>query len=346
MTDDVAALVLRDNTFQNQVLLYSRTRSAALLDEQGRYMRHLASRGRLNRRIEFLPNDEVLKERRQAGIGLTTPELAVLLAYNKMELYDQVLASDVPEDPYIATTLDRYFPALLRERFPQALQRHPLRREIIATHVVNSMINRVGPTFVHRLHEETGAAAADIVRAYTGTRQMFELVPLWRANEALDHQVPVSAQLEIIDATVRLLERGTVWLLQQRAALRDLDQTIRRFAPGLRGDRQRARALARRAGARAARRARVTPVFAGCAAGAGTARWCGSTRSLPGWTSSRWPRNSAPTSRPLLASISASAAGSSSAGCRSRSSSCRPTATGSAWHGWRCAATCRRSRAR
>ena len=157
MTDEVAALVLRDNTFQNQVLLYSRSRSAALLDEQGRYMRHLSSRGRLNRRIEFLPNDEALQERRKAGAGLTSPELAVLLAYNKMELYDEVLASDVPEDPYIATTLERYFPQLLRERFPQAIQRHPLRREIIATHVVNSMVNRVGPTFVHRLHEETGA---------------------------------------------------------------------------------------------------------------------------------------------------------------------------------------------
>ncbi len=234
MTDDVAALVLRDNTFQNQVLLYSRTRSADLLDEQGRYMRYLVSRGRLNREIEFLPDDDVLKERRKAGAGLTTPELAVLLAYNKMELYDEVLASDVPEDPYIATTLERYFPHLLRDKFPQALPRHPLKREIISTHVVNSMINRVGPTFVHRLHEETGAAAADIVRAYTGTRQMFDLVPLWQANEAMDHQVPVTAQLEIIGATVRLLERGTVWLLQQRAALRDLDQTINRFAPGLR----------------------------------------------------------------------------------------------------------------
>ncbi|WP_418321329.1 NAD-glutamate dehydrogenase [Piscinibacter sakaiensis] len=233
MTDDVAALVLRDNIFQNQVLLYSRSRSALLIDEQGRYMRHLTTRGRLNRRIEFLPNDEVLQERRAAGGGLTSPELAVLLAYNKMELYDEVLASDVPEDPYIATTLERYFPPLLLERFPQALHRHPLKREIIATHVVNSMINRVGPTFVHRLHEETGAAAADIVRAYTGTRQMFGLVPLWQANESLNHKVPVSVQIQIIDATVKLIERGTVWLLQKRSALRDLAETIDRFAPGL-----------------------------------------------------------------------------------------------------------------
>ena len=233
MTDEVAALVLRDNTFQNQVLLFSRTRSANLLDEQGRYMRHLVARGRLLRDIEFLPDDDTLAERRQAGGGLTTPELAVLLAYNKMELYDAVLASDVPEDPYIATTLERYFPQPLRERFPQALHRHPLKREIIATHVVNSMVNRVGPTFVHRLQEETGAAPPDIVRAYLGTREMFSLVPLWLANEALDNQVPVALQMENVGATVRLIERGTARLLQQRAALRELDKTIARFKPGL-----------------------------------------------------------------------------------------------------------------
>ena len=233
MTDDVAALVLRDNTFQNQVLLVTRTLSASLLDEQGRYMRHLSAGGRLNRRIEFLPSDDMLAERRKAGQGLTTPELAVLLAYHKMELYDQVLASDLPEDPYLSTTLERYFPARLREAFAPQLQRHPLKREIISTYVVNSMVNRVGPTFVHRLHEETGAAPPDIVRAYIGTRQIFGLITLWLANEALAHQVPVQEQIAIVQASVRLLERGTVWLLRQRAALRDLEATISRFMPGV-----------------------------------------------------------------------------------------------------------------
>ncbi|HEY1393548.1 MAG TPA: NAD-glutamate dehydrogenase domain-containing protein, partial [Methylibium sp.] len=233
MTDDVAALVLRDNTFQNQVLAVTCAAGADLLEEQARYMRHLAGAGRLNRRLEFLPSDEVLTERQQAHMGLTPPELAVLLAYHKMELYDQLLASDVPEDPTLATTLQRYFPPRLRERFAQQLQRHPLRREIIATHVVNSMVNRVGPTFVHRLHEETGAAPPDIVRAYMVTREAFDLVSLWLANEALDHQVGVQTQNEIVLASVRQIERGTVWLLHQREALRDLDATIRRFAPGV-----------------------------------------------------------------------------------------------------------------
>ena len=233
MTDDVAALVLRDNTFQNQVLAVTRSRGAVLLDEQGRYMRHLAARGRLNRALEFLPDDNALAVRQQAGQALTAPELAVLLAYHKMELYDLVLASDVPEDAYIATSLQRYFPARLHAQFPAAVERHPLKREIIATHVVNSMVNRVGATFVHHLQEETGAPEADIVRAYLATRQVFDLVPLWLATEALDNQVPEPTQNAIVLATVRLIERATVWLLQQRDALRNIDATIERFAPGI-----------------------------------------------------------------------------------------------------------------
>jgi glutamate dehydrogenase len=233
MTDEVAALVLRDNYFQNQVLAATRVRGVEALDEQARYMRHLGAAGRLNRALEFLPSDEQIAERRAAKLGLTAPELAVLLAYNKMELYDLTLASDVPEDPYIASALERYFPAPLRERFAPQLQRHPLRREIVATHVVNSMVNRVGSTFSHRLHEETGAAPADIVRAYVGTREVFALVPLWQANEALDGRVPVAAQNAVIHATVRLLVRGTVWLLHQREALRNLKATIERYAGGV-----------------------------------------------------------------------------------------------------------------
>ena len=233
MTDDVAALCLRDNTYQNQVLGVTRSRGPALLDEQGRYMRHLTAIGRLNRRIEFLPSDDVLAERRKAGQGLTTPELSVLLAYSKMELFDQVLDSDVPEDPYIATTLGRYFPERLSERFGPQMQRHPLRREIIATHVVNSMVNRVGITFAHRMQEETGAAAPDIVRAYLSTRQVFDLVTLWQANDALGHDVSLETKNAIALGTLQLIERATVWLLHEREALRDLAATIQRYEAGV-----------------------------------------------------------------------------------------------------------------
>ncbi len=233
MTDEVAALVLRDNYFQNQVLAVSRVRGVALLEEQSRYIRHLGNTGRLNRKLEFLPYDEAIAERKAAKQGLTTPELAVLLAYSKMELFDAVLGSDVPEDPFIATCLARYFPQPLRERHAEAIERHPLRREIIATYVVNSMINRVGSTFVHRLQEETGAAAPEIVRAYLATREVFDLVSLWRASEALDNRIADATQILIVAESVRLVMRGTFWFLRHRQYLADMVRTLQRFAPGV-----------------------------------------------------------------------------------------------------------------
>ena len=117
------------------------------------------SRGALSRAIEFLPSDDEIAERRTKGIPLTSPERAVLLAYSKMWLFDELLASDLPEDPWVGTALARYFPSVLKEKFGSYIERHPLKREIVATHVLNSMVNRVGSTFVHRLMETTGVDA-------------------------------------------------------------------------------------------------------------------------------------------------------------------------------------------
>jgi glutamate dehydrogenase len=233
MTDEVAALVLRDNYFQTQILSVSRARGVSLLDEQARYLRKLGNAGRLNRKIEFLPFDEEIAERKSARLGLVSPELAVLLAYSKIELFDAVLASDVPEDPYIRTALSRYFPVPLRERYAEQIESHPLKREIIATYVVNSMINRVGSTFVSQLQEETGAAAADIVRAYLAARQVFDVVSLWQEIEALDNVVADSVQTSMILDSSRLVQRGTLWFLRHRDQLVDLSATLARFSPGV-----------------------------------------------------------------------------------------------------------------
>ena len=233
MTEEVGRLVLRDNYFQTQVLSITRSRGLHLLDEQLRYIHYLSNAGRLNRRLEYLPFDEEIAERKGVGIGLTTPELAVLLAYHKMELFEALLASDVPEDSYISTALSRYFPQPLRERFPLQVRRHPLRREIIATHVVNSMVNRVGPSFIFRLQEETGAAPPDIVRAYLATREVFGVVPLWQDIEALDNLVADTTQTAMILEGLRLIQRGTLWFLHHRDHLRDLAATLARFSGGV-----------------------------------------------------------------------------------------------------------------
>ncbi len=196
-------------------------------------MQALEKAGRLNRAIEYLPTDETIAERRAAGQGLTSPERAVLLAYSKIWLYDELLASPLPDDPWVATALQRYFPGLLQERFAGYMPRHPLKREIIATHVTNSMLNRVGSTFVHRLVETTGARPHEIVRAYLMSREIFGLVGLWQAIELLDNQVADEVQSRMLIHTSDQLERGTTWLLRSRRLVDDMGETIGHFRPGV-----------------------------------------------------------------------------------------------------------------
>ncbi len=233
MTDDVAALVLRDNVFQTQVLSVTSHIAPQLLDAQTRFMQFLEKAGRLNRAIEFLPDDAEVAERRAAGLGLTAPERAVLLAYSKMWLYDEVLASPLPDDPWVATALERYFPQQLRSRFAGYMARHPLKREIIATHVINSMLNRVGSTFVHRLAETTGARPFEIVRAYLISREIFGIVSLWSAIEALDNVVADAVQSHMLIDLSRQLERGTKWFLRSKRLGEDMAATIGHFTPGV-----------------------------------------------------------------------------------------------------------------
>ncbi|HET9702149.1 MAG TPA: NAD-glutamate dehydrogenase, partial [Burkholderiales bacterium] len=234
MTAEVQALVLRDNYFQNQSLFLGGTLGKALLDAQARFIRFLERAGRLNRGLEFLPDDETIATRAQAGIGLTCPERAVLLAYGKMWLYDQLLDSDLPEDPYIGSALLRYFPGALRERFARQMLRHPLRREIIATYVVNSMVNRVGPTFVHRLQEETGRTAAQVVRAYVAARQVYDLATYWSAVQALDGRVPAAVQADLLIEAGRLIYRGTLWCLGRPSLPDGVAASVERVGNGVR----------------------------------------------------------------------------------------------------------------
>ncbi|MEO5698406.1 MAG: NAD-glutamate dehydrogenase domain-containing protein, partial [Burkholderiaceae bacterium] len=231
MTDDVAALVLRDNYFQTQALSVTGRLGVTFIDQQGRFMRHLEKEGRLNRAIEYLPTDEELAARKARGIGLTSPELAVLLAYGKMWVSDALMQSDVPEDPWIGTALERHFPTLLREKFAAYIPRHPLKREIVATHVLNSMVNRVGATFVHRLTETTGATPPEVVRAYLAAREVFALVPLWQQIEALDNQVADAVQSDMLIVLGELTARATTWFLRSGRLGEPMQQMVERFVP-------------------------------------------------------------------------------------------------------------------
>ncbi len=233
MTEEVGELVLRNNYLQGQALTMTESRSLDLLESQVRYMRSLERQGKLDRTVEYLPDAEVLEERRGAGQGLTRPELSVLLAYAKNVLYEEFLASDLTDSDFLLNDVVKYFPRPLRKRFGPQITDHPLKKEIIATIVANSVVNRVGITFVHDLVEETGENVEAIARAYSAARDAFALREIWGAIEALDNRVDASVQAEVGVAVSDLLRHGTLWFLRNQPQPLAIAETLARFTPGI-----------------------------------------------------------------------------------------------------------------
>jgi glutamate dehydrogenase len=178
MTDEVAHLVLRNNYQQTLAISLAQRRGLEDLGFQQRLMQTLEVRGELNRGVEFVPDEVAIAERRKRNAGLTRPELAVLLAYAKLSLYSELLDSPVPDDPYLGRELERYFPKEMSKRYSDALHAHRLRREIIATQLTNSMINRGGATLIVRIADQTGAASPAISAAFAAVRNSYELIEL------------------------------------------------------------------------------------------------------------------------------------------------------------------------
>ncbi|MGP3955377.1 NAD-glutamate dehydrogenase [Nonomuraea sp. 3N208] len=235
MTDEVAALVLRDNYAQNVVLAAARAQAVEMLHIHARYLRRLEREGLVNRELEFLPSDKTLAERRQARLGLTAPEFSVLLAYTKLVADAELLGSDLPDEQYLESWLVSYFPSDLRERFRTYMDAHPLRREIITTCVVNDLVNSMGTTFMHRFGEETGASTPDIARAWLVAREVFDLPSFYRAVESLDNKVSTDVQIAMLLEARKLVERGARWLLINRRPPLDLSASVSFFMKGVNG---------------------------------------------------------------------------------------------------------------
>jgi glutamate dehydrogenase len=234
MTDEVAALVLRQNYDQNRALAAAGAQAAQMLHVHSRYLRRLEREHRIGRRLDSLPGDKEIAERRSAGLGLTVPEFAVLLAQAKISAVQQVLGSSIPGDPFLRSVLTSYFPEPLQAAYASEMDLHPLRREIVTTMVVNDMVNRGGTTFLFRMNEETGASVPDISRAWLVAREVYGMTRFWAQVERLDGQVSVATQISVLLEGRKLTERAVRWLLLNRRPPFDIQATIGFFADGVR----------------------------------------------------------------------------------------------------------------
>jgi glutamate dehydrogenase len=234
MTDDVAALVLEHNYRQNMALAAARAQAPSLLHVHARYLRKLVRDKRLDPEQDVLPGEREIAERRSSGGGLTNPEFALLLAHTKISAGEEVLASSLPDDPYLHRVLDAYFPAPLQARFAGLMESHPLRREIITTSAVNEMIDTSGTTFLFRLIEETGASVPNLTRAWLVARDVFDMPAFWHQVSELEGEVSLAAQITLLLEGRKLTERAARWLLHNRRPPFDIQATVGFFADGVR----------------------------------------------------------------------------------------------------------------
>jgi glutamate dehydrogenase len=233
MTQEVASLVLRENCLQTSAISLSATQVVRAIELHSRYINELVRLGKLDRQLEFLPEEKVLMERKLIGEGLTTPEIAVLLCYSKIILKEAILASDVPEDAYLEQFLIASFPKPLQKTYSKQMQSHPLKREIIATKLSNMIVNEMGFSFVYRLQDETGASIPAIVRSYIIARSILEMDGIWGQIEALENKITAQHQSEILVVYMRLLRRISRWFLRSQRMHLDIVKTIHHYTPGI-----------------------------------------------------------------------------------------------------------------
>ncbi|HAF87868.1 MAG TPA: NAD-glutamate dehydrogenase, partial [Legionellales bacterium] len=189
--------------------------------------------GKIDRAVEFIPNEKAMLERKLSGAGLTAPTIAVLLCYSKMIVKEQLLATNVPEDAYLKTLLIHYFPKPLQERFSQEMQHHKLKREIIATKLSNILVNEMGFAFAFRMEDETGAPISAIARAYMIARRVLDIDKVWQELEAIEQSISGEQQADIIMMYVRLLRRVTRWFLRNQRLKLNIGKTIKLYTPGV-----------------------------------------------------------------------------------------------------------------
>ncbi|OFW79758.1 MAG: hypothetical protein A2887_03095 [Alphaproteobacteria bacterium RIFCSPLOWO2_01_FULL_40_26] len=235
MTDEVAQLVLADNQLQTQAVSIANSQGNLLLGEQSQFIDRLEKSKLLNRKIEFLPSRKEIDKRQIDKISLTRPELCVLLAYSKMDIYNQILNSNLIKDEYFEQELFSYFPQIMREKFADEIKNHQLRNEIIATQITNFVVNRVGITFVNQICQDSGFSIVDVVRSLIIACDSFHIREAWKEIEQLDGKVAHHIQMQMFLSSNKLLERSVLWLLraQTKGSVSDITKRLGKIADEL-----------------------------------------------------------------------------------------------------------------
>ena len=228
MTDEVGNLVLSDNRLQTQAISLASFQGKSMLGEQSQFLNRLEKTGLLNREIEFLPSRKEIDKRQNDQVSMTRPELCVMLAYAKMDIYNQILASDLVKDKYFEHELLSYFPKIMQEKFAEEIINHQLRREIIATQITNFVVNRMGITFISQLAQDSGFSVVDVVKNFIIACDSFRIREVWEEVEKLDGKIAVHIQMQMFLSAHKLLERSVQWLLRNQVK-GDLTKVVARF---------------------------------------------------------------------------------------------------------------------
>ena len=233
MTDDVADLVLRNNYLQTQAISMSEVRSIERIDETARVIASLERSGLLDRDLEFLPDEVEIEERKARRLGMTRPELSVILSYAKIDVYNGLIASGQSLADFLENHPMRYFPEVLRRRYPEFLPTHRLSREILATLIANDIVNRMGPAFVRRVQMDTGATVCTIARAYTVARQICRAGQLNRTIQSLDYEIPADVQMQLLFEVSRSQRHATYWLIERFGETLEIGTAVERLSEGM-----------------------------------------------------------------------------------------------------------------
>lgn len=233
MTDEVGQLVLRDNYLQPQTITFISLMGSRKVERQAKLIRFLEAEGILNRQIENLPEDSVLEEYQHSGVGLSRAEIAVLFSYSKIYYYEKILKTKLPDDPYFEKNLLNYFPKPLLEKYKTDILGHPLRREIVATHIVNQVVNRMGASFIQEAVELTGASLTTILQAFFLVSEIFDLNKVWSEIESLDNKVPDLVQQKTLTDVFKILRRTTFWILKYYPQGEYIGETVNTLSIGI-----------------------------------------------------------------------------------------------------------------